>query len=163
MAFLTLCETPAKWHFSLFVCQRKDYTLEWQWWADIFLVVTLEKHREFFNHLKVILSERIGIIQFRPNLPERKAETITTIDFSPLQPQIHCQKYWKDGACHSAPLFVISKMKMGLWQTPAYYSVWRDTHRCKAAWLAGSGTFTPWQSLLPVSGSRGFPENSAPF
>lgn len=69
---LLTCNSQAKWHFSLFVCQRKDYTLEWHWWADIFLVVTLEKHIEFFNHLKVILSERTEIIQFGPNLPERQ-------------------------------------------------------------------------------------------
>lgn len=86
-------ESPAKWHFSPFVCRRKDYTPEWRRRADIFSAVTLEKHREFFNHLEVILSERIEIIQFGPNLPERKAETITTIDFSPLRTQIHCQKY----------------------------------------------------------------------
>lgn len=66
-------------------------------------MVTLEERREFFNHLKVILSERIEIIQFGPNLHERKAEAIATIDspFTNPNPLPEILKRWSTSPCSS--------------------------------------------------------------
>lgn len=136
------CESPAKWHFSLFVCRRKDYTPEWRRRADIFSAVTLEKHREFFNHLEVILSERIEIIQFGPNLPERQ-RPLRQLTFPPYEPKSTARNIEKMVRC--------PRGRRACRKPSVYCSVWRNTHRGRASCLSGPGLFTSQQWLPPGS------------
>lgn len=116
------------------MCQRKGYTLQQQWWADIFLVVTLEKHIESFSHLKAILSERTEVIQFGPNLPERQRPLQQlTFPFRNPNPLPEILKRWGTSSCTSVcdfqdedglgkPKFIIQS---GETPTDAKLAVWR--------------------------------------